>query len=253
MDLKSLQAEWEKLGENDPLRAILVRSDEPEDWRWNPHEFFETGRRDIERVFARLAARGLAVDRRAALDFGCGVGRLTQPLAERFDLVYGVDIASSMIEGANRYNSHDNCRYVHNAADNLEIFVDGNFDFICSFIVLQHMEPVYSLKYIAEFLRVLRSRGILVFQLPSGLKETERKAPSTARRTASRIAPLWAKKLYRRGRRSLARKPVIEMHCVNREEIIDHLEVNGGFILDILQDDAAPSYVSLSYYVTKKP
>ncbi|MEZ0334809.1 MAG: methyltransferase domain-containing protein [Gemmatimonadales bacterium] len=38
--------------------------------------------------------------RNIALDFGCGVWRLTRPLSERFQHVIGVDISSSMLDEA---------------------------------------------------------------------------------------------------------------------------------------------------------
>src|ERR1700682_912533 len=46
------------------------------------------------------------------LDFGCGVGRLTQGPASYFASVRGVDIAPSMIELAKRHNRYpDVCHY----------------------------------------------------------------------------------------------------------------------------------------------
>ena len=54
-----------------------------------------------------------------ALDFGCGIGRLTQSLADYFDKVTGVDIAPAMISLANEYhNNKTRCEYVlHENAD----------------------------------------------------------------------------------------------------------------------------------------
>ena len=56
-------------------------------------------------AFARSASSwskrrpgGSPAARRSALDFGCGIGRLSQALAEHFDQVYGVDISPKMIE-----------------------------------------------------------------------------------------------------------------------------------------------------------
>lgn len=56
--------------------------------------------------------RSLNIDcpRKHALDFGCGVGRLTQALAAHFDEVTGVDISPSMIKLAKKYSRHgDGC------------------------------------------------------------------------------------------------------------------------------------------------
>lgn len=103
-----------------------------------------------------------------ALDFGCGVGRLTQALAEHFEECDGVDIAGPMIDEARRINRHgDRCRYHVNDTANLQLFPSASFDFVLSIIVLQHMEPRYAGAYIAEFLRVLRPGGVAGFQVPA--------------------------------------------------------------------------------------
>lgn len=109
--------------------------------------------------------------RQSALDFGCGVGRLTQALCEHFFSCQGVDIAPSMIEQANRLNQHGHrCRYAVNDADNLGQFDDRSFDFVYSNIVLQHIRPDYTINYIKEFARVLANDGVCVFQVPSERK-----------------------------------------------------------------------------------
>lgn len=48
------------------------------------------------------ATLGHPRERGVALDFGCGVGRLTRALAAFFDRATGVDISSSMIEEAKK-------------------------------------------------------------------------------------------------------------------------------------------------------
>src|SRR6266545_7809449 len=92
MDLNDLQTTWHTQGRVDPLWAIL--SDPAKKGRrWDAEEFFATGVREVERLMSYLRGLpGAALGRRAALDFGCGVGRLTQPLAEHFTEVVGVDL-----------------------------------------------------------------------------------------------------------------------------------------------------------------
>lgn len=63
----------------------------------------------------------------SALDFGCGVGRLAPALAKRFQTYYGVDIAASMIDGAQRYHDHlTSCYFIVNREDNLRILGPGS-------------------------------------------------------------------------------------------------------------------------------
>lgn len=158
---------WENLAQADPLWAILSAPDKS-GRRWDLDEFFETGRREISLLLYRLRQLDVAYDRAAALDFGCGVGRLTQAMAESFDSVIGVDAALTMVRLADSLNRYPGrVRYVHNDAPDLGILASQSIDFINSDIVLQHIEPAVASAYLREFGRVLRPNAVLVFQLPS--------------------------------------------------------------------------------------
>lgn len=171
MNLHELQKNWDAFGRTDPFWAILTTSSK-RGGRWDTTEFFNTGLEEIANTFAHLQTMNVEVRREAALDFGCGVGRLTQALGHYFDTAYGVDIAPSMIDLAKRYNRlGERCHYVLNENNDLTVFSADRFDFIYSSLVLQHMRPEYSIKYISEFMRVLRAGGIMVFQLPSPLAD----------------------------------------------------------------------------------
>ncbi|HEX8473727.1 MAG TPA: methyltransferase domain-containing protein [Pyrinomonadaceae bacterium] len=166
--LRELQKNWHDFGRRDPLWAILTYPDK-RNHKWSLDEFFHTGEWEIRNLIEFAASLDVKFSRRHALDFGCGVGRLTQALGEHFEQCDGVDIAPSMIELATKYNRHGaRCRYHLNATNDLKLFSDASFDFIYSNIVLQHMKPEYVKNYIREFIRVLVPGGLLVFQLPTG-------------------------------------------------------------------------------------
>lgn len=168
MDLQTLQQHWEAFAATDPLWAI--RTDPTKrGGKWELEAFFADGRAEIATVMASVDRVWKSMPRRRALDFGCGVGRLTQALCEHFDECDGVDISPSMITLADTYNRYaERCRYHLNERNDLTLFPDNSFDFVNTALVLQHMEPQYSAKYLAEFLRVLAPGGLLVFQLPAG-------------------------------------------------------------------------------------
>jgi hypothetical protein len=75
--------EWEELASVDPLWAILTSSDRL-GGGWELAEFFETGEAEISEMLKVADDLGEPVRRVRALDFECGVGRLSPPLAERF-------------------------------------------------------------------------------------------------------------------------------------------------------------------------
>ena len=169
MQIGELQKNWEAFAQTDPMWAILSVPDK-QGGKWNPDEFFRSGAIEIEAVLSRGDALGITIKRGKALDFGCGIGRLTQALCQHFETCYGVDIAPTMISEARRFNRFgDRCNYVVNSDPDLRLFPDGVFSFIYTNIVLQHMQPRYSKGYIREFLRVLAPGGIALFQVPSHL------------------------------------------------------------------------------------
>ncbi len=173
MELKDLKKNWDAFGKQDPLWSILTDRTKKGN-KWELEDFFKTGEEEIESILKYTESLGSSYSRRRALDFGCGVGRLTQALCKYFDECSGVDIAPSMIELARKYNRYgDKCKYYLNEANDLRLFEGNTFDFIYSKIVLQHMKPEYSTNYIKEFLRVLAPGGLLVFQIPSEVAPIE--------------------------------------------------------------------------------
>lgn len=165
--LDDSQRFWDAHARRDPLWAVLSEAGK-QARRWDVRRFFQTGLNEIALMFYELESRGLVVRQGDALDFGCGVGRLTQALAARFARVVGVDVSPKMIETAEALNPFpERARFVWNREPDLRQFGDATFDFIYTTIVLQHIVPEISAVYLREFVRLLRPGGILVFQLPS--------------------------------------------------------------------------------------
>lgn len=167
------QQYWDRHARYDPLWAIL--SDPSKTGRqWSLNDFLETGRREISLLMYQLRGLGIEVPRDAALDFGCGVGRLTQPLAQHFERALGIDISPEMIRLAREINVNpERVSYVCNDRPDLSLLATGAFTFAYSNIVLQHVEPEAALAYLRELLRVVAQGGLLVFQLPSHLRPAE--------------------------------------------------------------------------------
>lgn len=165
--IEELQKTWESLAKEDPLWAICTAPDK-RGGKWDRTDFFASGRNEIEIVLTHLRSRNIPVNGAGrVLDFGCGVGRLTQALCEHFAACAGVDISARMVQLAREFNAHGKrCEYFQNPLPHLAIFRDNSFDFIYSSIVLQHIDPQLTRQYLKEFVRVLRPSGVLVFQVP---------------------------------------------------------------------------------------
>ncbi len=167
MSLARHQQDWNDLAELDPLWAILT-TPAKRHGGWDLKTFFESGKLQIDETIGHGARLGYPVSHESALDFGCGVGRLTRALADKFDSSVGVDVAPEMIEQARRLNAdRPSCSFVLNAAADLEFASDKSFDLVYSDLVLQHCPSQAMIEgYVKEFVRVLRPGGLLVFQLP---------------------------------------------------------------------------------------
>lgn len=216
MNIKKLQENWESFGKSDPMWAILT-NDKKKDNQWEEERFFKTGIRSVKRKLDQLQQHNIMLDDTHALDFGCGIGRLTQALAPHFQAVSGVDIAPTMIDLANEKNRFpEKCRYFVNDKPDLKLFESNTFSFILSFIVLQHMQPKYAKSYIREFARLTRQGGIILFQIPS--KPPQKYLDHLKRK--KRKNSLWNRWFGKKRKRNKKRnKPIMEMYWIERTEV----------------------------------
>jgi len=245
-NLRALQQVWDDLARRDPLWAVLTAPDK-RGKGWDPAEFCQTGVDAVEGILAEVRARGLAIRRGRALDFGCGVGRLTQALARHLDEVWGVDIAPAMIELANSYNRFgERCRYVVNETGDLSRFPDNHFDFVLSLITLQHMPPDSAKAYLKEFVRVLAPGGVLVFQVAG--EPIEPQSDHSLRGTLRRLVPGPVLKAYR----TIKRGHRIEMYGVPREEVTKLLQEYGATLVAALGDTSAGREWTSFHYLAQK-
>jgi SAM-dependent methyltransferase len=240
MRLRLQRKQWDYFAAVDPFWAILTDSAK-KNGGWTTDEFFATGRAEIRNAIAYAKRLGFPAARQRALDFGCGTGRATQALAEWFDQVIGVDVSPSMLDLARQHNrAGERCTYVLNAVDNLRQFEDNSFDLVYSRIVLQHLPPRIARRYVAEFVRILRPRGLALFQLTSSLC-----LPGVSRRVLYKLV-LFA------GRRILRQPDLMEMYGVPRNTVVRDLETAGARVIEVTPDNAAgPEWESFLYAITK--
>lgn len=225
MSLKNVQKAYEKVGADDPLWAILT-DDNKRGNKWNPEEFFATGRDEINSIMAYLDNINVEIKFGNAFDFGCGVGRLTQGLCHHFDQVTGVDISNTMIAGANGFNEFNkNCTYITNTESNLKCLSSNTFDFVYTNIVLQHMAPRYQVEYIKEFFRILKPGGIALFQVRTAKGP---KPGSLAEKIYNfkmeRLKPFW---------KTIRGRPPIQVHTISPPIVEQIIAECGATLLDV--------------------
>ena len=246
MNNKSVEKLWDRNAEIDSMRSIVARNDKPQDWMWGKKAFFDSGFDEIQGVLNYIDSLNLNLVKQRALDFGCGIGRLTQALGRHFEEVFGVDISSAMIGQATELNKFENCKYLHNTKADLSLFKSNQFNLIYSNLVLQHIQPEISLVYITEFIRVLRPEGLLIFQLPCGRNDN---SLSAIKNLIQSVIPLELKSFYIN--RIASTKLYYDMYFIEREEVISQITDNKGTVIDIVVNDVAPGYISLRYCVKK--
>lgn len=240
--------DWDEIGRLDPLWAIL--SDPANRYgRWDIGEFLETGRREIDAALETGRRWSLPGSHERALDFGCGVGRLTRALAEHFTSTTGVDISDVMVTRARTMHADvSGCAFEVLGASGLASFPDQSFDCIYSRIVLQHIPDRRTTEEnLREFVRLLADDGLLVFQLPSSIPLRRRFQVRPALYAMLRLLRIPEGFLYRR----LGLHP-IRMRAIPEADVVRLLAAAGAVTLDVERTELeATGIQDRTYWATR--
>ena len=185
--LGSERDRWERLA-RDPYYAVLnVEEHRGERMTDDARALFaRTGEQDMATTFdeiRRWVAPGFAP--RSAVDFGCGVGRLTMPIARVAQHVTGIDISETMLGEARRNcaaNGVMNATFVSSEAFFTRATKDREaVDFVHAYIVFQHMRPRTGLWVADALVQHLASGGV------GALHFTYARRASRLRRVVNRL------------------------------------------------------------------
>ena len=152
---------WEKFGRQAPYFGVLADEKFAADRiHENRDEFFETGRGFVRLLLQRYERHFGELHRGRALDHGCGVGRLTLPLAAAFGEVVGLDISPSMLaEAIENARALEASNIEFALADDRLSKAAGEFDFVNSYITLQHIPVGRGLTILSQLIDKLRPGG----------------------------------------------------------------------------------------------
>ena len=161
---------WEELGRDRPHWSVMSNDQFlPELIGQSEGEFFDSGNADRDRLIATLERCGRSPAQfDTVVEFGCGLGRITNHLAERFNNVIGCDISQPHLDLAMRNSLRFGKKNIDYKLARMPDFgMVTPFDLWFSVIVLQHNPPPIMAAILGQTFKMLRPGGLAVFQLPT--------------------------------------------------------------------------------------
>jgi 2-polyprenyl-3-methyl-5-hydroxy-6-metoxy-1,4-benzoquinol methylase len=123
--------------------------------------YFDGGSKQIAGLAARIEAHtGCALESRRALDFGCGVGRMALPLAERCEHVYGVDVSPAVLRAADSNARRMKLSNVEWLEAGRLAELSGRYDLVISHWVFQHIPSREGERIFSTLVRGLGPGGV---------------------------------------------------------------------------------------------
>lgn len=185
--LSGATREWRHIARNRDVRYSVLG------WpgmrgRWTDESFYATGDED----WADFVHHWQHFDRElggSCAEIGCGLGRMTRPMAGTFERVVALDVADEMVQRT-RAVCPPNVE-VHRVDGPVIPVADGELDAVFSCHVLQHLETSEELqRYLREARRVLRPGGSAMLHIPLQSHRRSRlwRAKEEARLAVSRLA-----------------------------------------------------------------
>ncbi len=168
MNYKTSIKIWEDLAQHDVFWAVNHFTQYEGDV-WDVEDFLRTGTTEVNAILRLLKQQQwLPPNIDLALDFGCGIGRLTRALYPYFDKIEGVDASDSIIYQARLRNTDflDKIEFFVCHDANLNVLGPKKYSFILSTLTFQYIPIPESMYLLRELVYRLKIGGILVFQVP---------------------------------------------------------------------------------------
>jgi len=243
------QEYWAGQGTTDPWWAVDTAFPHGEVYpRQRKLEFYKAGVDTWNDEFVKVKAAGLLkpgwTAQKTALDFGCGLGRMSNALAAiGFQTVKCLDQASTFLDAARQNLGElagqgvvvsdvaERVVFVRSEPDLLCVEPPASVDFVHSTITLQHMKPHLQMAYVEQLCDLLRGGGAGVFQIPTFIHNTDKEGHCSLTQEYGGMA----------------------MHYTPQAEVERHLTLRGCKVLSATDHDLVGPIGKSMLFIFQKP
>lgn len=214
-----IREQWTHLGEVDPHWSVITAEKFRADQIGDPANlalFRASGEREAGLIDLFGARTGVPHHGGVCIELGCGVGRVTRRLADRFDRVVALDISPGNLALCDAYMADEDVTNVETRLmRGLEEFDDlPEADFFFSVITLQHNPPPIQKLILRKIFQRLKPGGLCLFQALGEAAGYSFEAESYLSGAA----------------------PEMEMHVLPRAVILAEMRAQGLWPLDVVAD-----------------
>ena len=167
VETRDTNADWQIIAKEQPYWGVLsVDQFRGQDISGdNKAQFFASGVDYVNRLLG-LVHKHFGPVMGRALDFGCGVGRLSIALASRFTEVVGVDVSEEMLNLCRNNARQFGVRNIELVlSDDTLSRVTGQFDLVNTIIVLQHIPQERGIRIFQRLIDLTKVGGICSIQV----------------------------------------------------------------------------------------
>lgn len=233
--LDRVRRQWTLLGETDPHWSVLTfdrfRTGQIDDPK-NRAEFNDSGEREAKLIDIFGARTGVPHHGGVCIELGCGVGRVTRRLADRFDKVIALDISPGNLAHCDAYMAQEGVANVETRLmQGIEDFDSlPEADFFFTAITLQHNPPPVQKLVLRKIFQRLRPNGLALFQVLGEAANYSFEAESYLNTPP----------------------PEMEMHVLPRAVVLAEMRAQGVFPLDVVADAHTGDIIgSVTFYGQK--
>jgi len=221
------------------LTVLSSESYRKEQIEGNQEDFNQSAKTDLMILEATLKRNGIDISGfRSCREFGCGVGRVTRFLAERFDQVEGIDISRKHLDIAAQSIAADGLDHVtfRHIISPDELGKLPQTDFVFSVMVLQHNPPPIMARIFRSLLDTLAPGGIAFIQIPTYRHNYSFEVESYIE------SPPFA-------------EDELEMHFLPQSEVFKIIDQSNCLTVEVIEDEYIgrnPNMLSNTFLVRKK-